>query len=37
MAKRDDTSQGLHPIAIGLLLGGSAVVWLVVDLLRRLS
>ncbi len=32
--KRDDASQGLSPLTIGLALGGSAVVWLVVDFVR---
>ena len=37
MKKPDDQkSQGLSPITIGVALGASAAVWLVVDLLRRL-
>jgi hypothetical protein len=32
--KRDDASRGLSPITIGVALGGSAVVWLLVDLVR---
>lgn len=36
MIKRDDHSRELSPIAIGIALGGSAFVWLVVDVLRRL-
>lgn len=36
MKKPDDKSLGLSPVTIGVALGASAVVWLVVDLLRRL-
>jgi hypothetical protein len=36
MAKRDDSSRGLSPLTIGLALGGSAAVWLLVEFARRL-
>lgn len=35
MKKDDDKSQGLSPVTIGIALGASAGVWLVVELLRR--
>jgi hypothetical protein len=36
MTKRADQGSGLHPITIGVALGGSAVVWLVIALARSL-
>lgn len=36
MGKPGDDKGGLSPLTIGLALGASAGVWLVVDLLRRL-
>jgi len=35
MNRPDDQNRGLSPLTIGLALGGSAVVWLVVEALRR--
>jgi hypothetical protein len=34
--KRRETNDGLSPVAIAVGLGTSALVWLVVDALRRL-
>jgi hypothetical protein len=37
MTRRDDQGRtGLEPLTIGVALGGAAVAWLVIDLLRRL-
>lgn len=36
MRKPGDDKGGLSPLTIGLALGASAGVWLVVDVLRRL-
>lgn len=36
MTKPDDkSSKPLSPVAVGVALGASAVVWLLVDVLRR--
>jgi hypothetical protein len=34
--KRRETNDGLSPVAIAVGLGASALVWVVVDALRRL-
>lgn len=35
MKKPDEQSRGLSPITIGVALGASAGVWLLVELLRK--
>lgn len=35
MKKNDEHSQGLKPLTIGIALGASAGVWLLVEVLRR--